>query len=163
MGEAYRIPSLFYYQCLSSPMCNPMCVSHLSPLHAIAFGFPSFRNPVSASLEVMPWVGGRSKEIEVNNLGAHGKTFILFGAKMCLCIPEGGDRAAAVTALMLRCEQTCPQVELEALPAFDRPYAIFLDVLILLLIRCVYILCATELPKITETASALELMHSALV
>lgn len=89
----------------------------------------------------MLWVGGRSKEIAVNNLGAHCKTFILFGAKMCLCIPEGGDRAAAVTTLMLRCEQTCPQVELEALPAFGRPYAIFLDVLVLLLIQCVYPLC----------------------
>ena len=48
-------------------------------------------------------------------------------------------------------------MELEALPIFGRPYAIFLDVLFLLLIQCAYIPCATELPKITETASVLEL------
>ena len=45
--------------------CDPVCMSHLSPLHAVAFGFPSFKNTVPVPLQVTPWDGGRSEEIEV--------------------------------------------------------------------------------------------------
>lgn len=50
------------------------------------------------------------KKSRCNNLGACSKAVIFLGIKMCLCIPEGAERAATVTGLVLGSEQTCPQL-----------------------------------------------------